>query len=488
MSLARRAGLGIAWAYGAFVGQRLLTLATTAVLARLLFPADFGVIAFALVLLELVDAIRDSGIRDALIFAPGAMDEAADTALLMSLGIGLAQCAIVVLLAPLASLAIADPRVVDVLRLLSLTFPINAIANAQQGLLQKAMEFRRSYVVDIASTIAKAVVTIVLAFAGLGLWSLVAGQLGGAVVRTAGRWLAVDWRPRLRFRVAQARMLLGYGVYVMLVRIIDVILERADQLLIAFLLGEVELAYYYLAARIPQLVIANFNQVLTQVLFPVYASIKEDRERLTRAYGEATKYTALVIVPAGLGLAATAPELVPVLFGPQWLASIRLVQILSLVGIAASLPWSAGDVFKAIGRPDIPTKLVLLESCYSFPLVLAFGLAWHQAIWIALAYLIALFITAIIRLWMVRRFLRLPAWFYGRLFRVPFAGGVAMAVVVTLWRQAVASWPQGLILATSVLIGALVYGALVWLLARDDVRHAWANGRSLFGRPSLGSP
>jgi O-antigen/teichoic acid export membrane protein len=479
MSLAGRTRAGIAWAYSAFVAQRILGFVTTTVLARILFPQDFGLIAFALLVVGLIDALRDFGLKDAVIYASDPVGDAADTAFLMNIGIGVAQFAIVMLLAPLGALAIGDPRIVDVLRILAFAFPVNALGLTHEALLQKGMEFRRWYGADIAVAIVKTAVILMLAFVGAGIWSLVIGQLVGSVCRTVARWLQLEWTPRWRFVRSQAKMLLGYSVYIFSVRIFDIILERVDQLLIAVLIGQVELAFYYLATRIAEIVVANFNLVLAQVLYPAYASIKDDQYRLTKAYGEATKYTAFVVVPAGLGLAAVAPELVRVVFGARWEPCIELVQILSLAGIAMSLPWTAGDLFKAIGRPDIPAKLVLFEAAYSIPLILFFGFTWRQAFWIAIGYLISVSIMAAIRFWLVRRFLALSRWFYIRMIWVPFAASVVMFVVVTLMRQMMAAWPHSAILVCSIVVGATIYGTLVWLLARDDMHHFWENLRLL---------
>jgi lipopolysaccharide exporter len=479
MSLARRTGLGLLWAFGSYAGQRLLGLVTTVALARLLLPADIGIIAFTLLVAGLLDTSRDLGVKDALIYLTPPVDEAADTAFVMHTVLGLAQGVALFLLAPVIAPATSDPRTADVLRLLALTFPMNGLAATHDALLVRALEFRRCYSVDLVAALARMIVILALVFSGAGIWSMVAGQLVGSGLRLAGRWLLLSWRPRLRFVLAEARRLLRYSVHILAVRLLDMLIERTDQLLIAFLLGEVQLAFYYVAARIPDLVVTSFNRVLTQVLFPAYASIKDDRRRLLEAYGETTRYTAFAVFPAGLGLAAIAPEAVPLLFGGQWRASVPLVQVLALVAIAASLPWSAGDLFKALGRPDLSTKLALLESAYSFPLILIFGFASRQALWIAAAVLLSLCITAIVRLWVVRRLIQLPSRFYLEMFWPPAAAAIAMAVGVEAVRQAASPLPASATLAASVLAGIAIYGLVLFLLVPGDLRRLWDSRRLL---------
>ncbi len=461
------------WSYVVYFGSRLFTLVSTAVLARLLVPDDFGLIGYALLLLNFIDATQDFGIKDALIYSSERQNDTADSAFLMNIGIGLLQYGLAFVLAPLSLHLVDDPRIVPMLRVMSLAFVFNALGNTHDALLQKELLFKQRYLPDLYSAVIKGIAAIILAALGFGVWSLVSSHVIGAAVRMFGKWILCSWRPRFRFFMDRARMLWGYGVYILLFNVLGVALEQADQMFIGLLLGETQLGYYSIAARVPEMILINFSLVLTKVIFPAYAKLKEDRGRLIEGFLTTTKYTAFVTVPIGLGIVAIAPEMVPVVFGPQWEPAIILVQVLALLGMVATLPWSAGDVFKALGRPDISTKLLLIEGLYTFPLIWVMTSRTPLAVTASFANLLALMITTVLRLGLASRFLAFSPRRYIGTFRSAFVGGGIMFVVVMLWRSLVSEWSALAILATTIPLGGLVYLALLWALERDEVLNAW---------------
>ncbi|MBN2470628.1 MAG: lipopolysaccharide biosynthesis protein [Anaerolineae bacterium] len=460
------------WAYTVFFGSRLVTIVSTAILARLLVPADFGLIGYALLLLNFVEATRDLGIKDALIYSSDRLEDTADTAFYLNVALGLFQYALAFLLAPLAMNFMDDPRLVPMLRVMALVFIFNSVANTHDGLLQKDLEFRKRYTPDVYSAVIKGVVSIVMALLGYGVWSLAAGHVVGSVVRMVGKWMLQPWRPRLRFFPDRARALWDYGVHILLFSLLGIALDQADQMFIGTLLGEIQLGYYTIAARIPEMVLINFSLVLTMVLFPTYARIKDDTEKLTRGFLLTAKYTSFVALPVGLGLVAVAPELVEVVFGSQWQPAIIMMQVLALLAMTLTLPWPVGDVFKALGRPDISTKLLVIESLYTFPLVALFTLGSRLAVMASLANLISAMITTMLRLGLASRFLKLNPMEYYFVFRGGFFGGIVMFGAVVAWRAIMPELSPLLYLLTTIPIGALVYGVVLWLLEKEDMLEA----------------
>ncbi len=467
--LATRTIKGVMWAYTVFFGGRLATLVTTTILARILVPADFGVIGFALLFLNFIDATQDFGIKTALIYNDEKQRETADTAFWMNAVIGLLQYGVAFLLAPLALHFIDDARIVLMMRIMALVFIINALGNTHDALLQKQLKHRRRYLPSLYSAFIKGIVSVILALAGAGVWSLVVGHVVGAVVRTIAKWLLIDWNPRFRFFPKRARMLWNYGAYILAFNVLGIALDQADQLMIGTLLGEIQLGYYSIAARIPEMVIANFSLILTAVLFPAYSRLKNDARALSEGVLVTTKYTAFITIPAGFGLAAVAPELMQVFFGDQWGAAVPLLRVLAFLGMVTTLPWSVGDAFKAIGRPDLTTKLLLVEAVYSFPLIWYFAHTTREAVWASSANLIAVSITMVLRLALATRYLPIKAWTFISIFQAPFIASLAMFGTVMAWRNLVSTLPMLIILITSVLLGGIVYAALMFLMERKDI-------------------
>ena len=224
---------GVAWAYGAFVSEKALTLITTIILARILTPDDFGLIAAALLIIGFIDAFRDFGIRDALIYTSDNVDLAADTTFWLSLAFGVCQLLVTLAIAPFAVHMIDDARIVTVLQVLSLIFIVNSLSLTHDALLRKRLEFKGCYIADLAATGFKTVTAIGLILSGAGIWSIVIAHLVGAMVRTISRWLILNWRPKARLALDQARFLLRYGTHIFLVGLLSVVADSLDQFLIA---------------------------------------------------------------------------------------------------------------------------------------------------------------------------------------------------------------------------------------------------------------
>lgn len=449
MSLRQKTIRGVIWAYGAFVGGRAVNLLTTAILARLLVPESFGLIGFALIVLNFLEAARGLGLNDALIYNDDRVDAAADTAFWLNVALGIAQFSLALLLAPLAQAAIDDPLIVPMLQIMALSFLFTGLMQTHDVLLQKELAFGRRYLPDLLSTIVKGIVSIGLALNGFGVWSLVIGHVVNSIVWMIILWTLNGWRPRWRFDRSKAGDLWRYGRHIFALNLLSIVLTQGNGLIIGAGLGAAQLGYYTIALRLPEIVIINISMVLTRVIFPAFVKIKDDRDQLLRGFLKTTQYTAFLTAAAGFGMAATAPEIVIVIFGDQWAPAVPIFQVLALLGFTSTLAWNAGDVLKAVGRPDISARLLVIEVIYTLGLIALFaassGLAFYASIgnWIAIA------ISAVIRLWIISRFLGAPFGKLIAIFRGPIVAGGIMAIGVTVWREAIREQSVGLILASS---------------------------------------
>lgn len=471
MELAKKVMSGIIWAYMSHFGRRIVTLLITAILARLLAPEQFGLIAFAALLTSFIESVRGFGINDALIYTNNEVEKAASTAFVINIVIGVLQYAVAFAIAPLALNFIDDPAIVDIIRVISLTFIILGFGHTFDALLQKELLFKKRFVPEFIATTIKGVVSVILALMGFGVWSIVFGQIVGAFTQTFAKVYALGWIPKFYFYAEQARELWQYGSQIVMFELLNVGLEQADQLFIGTMIGQVQLGYYTIAARIPEMVIANFSIILTKALFPAFSKLQDDIETLKKGFLLTTRYTSFVTIPLGIGMMSVGPEFIRVAFGNQWDAAIPLFQVLSLLGMVMTLPWSAGDLLKSIGRPDISTKLLIVESLYTFPLIFAFAFYWRTAVMASTANLLAMCVTTILRLGVVSRFLKINPFIFIKTFITPFTAAGVMALGVYAWRMYAISFnlPILLILIISVLIGVLIYAGMMFLLEREEL-------------------
>ncbi|MDW8298958.1 MAG: lipopolysaccharide biosynthesis protein [Anaerolineae bacterium] len=485
--LSQRAAKGMIWAYSAYLSGRLMTLLSTALLARILLPDDFGVIGFALIVLNFIEVVRSFGVNDALIYHDEALDLTADTAFWINFAVGVAQYGVLFAIAPLLAGLFASPMLTDIVRVMGLAFILEGLGQAHAALLQKDLRFRRRFLPDLVSAVLKGLATIGMALLGLGVWSLALGHLVGVGVRVAALWRLSTWRPRARFSRARARALWQYGVHILLFNLLAVALDQADQMVIGLILGTTQLGYFTVAYKIPELLMANFSLILTRILFPIFSRLKNDTAALTNSFLATTQYTAFVTFGVGFTLFMVAPQLVIFIYGDRWTEAVPLFQVLSLLGIAYTLPWAAGDAVKAIGRPDLQTKLLLVESLYTFPLIWLLGASTGIAAAASFGNLIASLIAAAVRLLIIARLLNFSPRVFIRVFRPPLAASLGLLLALSAWQTVAAQLPLLLYLIGAGIVALVAYGGLLLIVGRRPLLEAWSVGVSLVRQRSVES-
>lgn len=387
-TLRRSAAVGVAWQGLSFLGGKVVVLLATAVLARLLTPEDFGLVAFALVLIAIADVVADFGVAQALIYLPESRRRT-DAALATALAFSGTLVAVAVLAAPLLADFFGREEVTDLLRVLSLALLLGATASIPEALLRKRLQFRRTVGANLAKASVTGVVSIGLALAGAGPWALVWGQLAGLLVLNVVLWSLVDHRPDLRvWRTdwSEASPLVRYGLSVASAMLLSKLVFDVDYIVVGRMLGTESLGYYTLAFRLPELGIISVFFVISAVAFPVYRKAAGDRARLQRGYLSAVRLQSAYGAAAGAGLAVLAPAVVLVVFGPQWRPSIVPLTALAVYAALRSLGAGANDIYKALGRPSLAVWMSLLRLVVLVPALIyaarwgIAGVAWAQAV------------------------------------------------------------------------------------------------------------
>ena len=246
---------GLVWTYASFAGSKLLVFVATVILARLLMPADFGQVAFALVVISYLDTVGDLGISEALIYKQDRVEDAANITFIISLLTGAVWFLLILAMAPLAAAFFKDPACEPILRAMAWVFVITALGNTHDALLRRDLGFKQRAIPEFAQGLIKGIGSIVLALRGWGVWSLVWGHLIGAAVSTLALWLIVPWRPRWQFAWDLARRMLRYGGQIVSVNVLGAITHHVDYLIVGRILGSAALGFYILAFRIPEVII-----------------------------------------------------------------------------------------------------------------------------------------------------------------------------------------------------------------------------------------
>lgn len=466
------AARGMAWTYLSFAAGKLLLFVSTVVLARLLIPSEFGQVAFALLVIGYLETVGDFGISSALIYEKDRPLEAANVAFIVSIVAGLTWFVIAFFAAPLCAEFFKDPLVTPIMRAMSLSFVINGFGNTHDAILRRDLAFKRRMLPDFIMAIFKGAISVALALAGWGVWSLVWGQLIGAAASTIALWLVVPWRPNLRASWDATRAMLKYGGHIVSVNVISAIVHDADFLIVGRMLGATALGFYSLAYRTPEMLITTVIWVIGKVTFPVYAKLRDEPVALAQAFLLTLRYLSLVTLPAGLGLAFVGNQFVLSLYGQPWAPAAATMQVLAISGALRSLGSHAGDVYKATGRPQVLTKLGILRAAVLIPAMIwgarfgIFGVAVAQAIVTAASTALNLVIAG--------RILDLPIRALIGQFKTAAVASAAMIAALVLIQPVLAGISDALELPFEVCLGMVVYVATVAAVDMPSLRRVRA--------------
>lgn len=474
--IAVAAARGFAWSLLATAVARLVGLLALLVLARLVAPADFGLLALALVSITYADTIGDLGTGMALVHWPSQQEDAAQVTFVMNLALGAAWFALALLLAPGVAGFFGSPAALDVLRTLAWSFPLKYLGNTHDALCQKGLRFRARLLPELAQAAVKAAASVLLAWAGLGVWSLVYGHLLGLAVWTLLLWAVVPWRPRWRWPEGLLGPMLGYGRGIVAVNVLAAVTHHADLVVVGKMLGAAALGFYQMAAKLPEASITVLLWVTSRVLFPALSLVRTQGGAVGRAYLSALRYVSLFTVPIAVLLVGLAEPLVLVAFGESWRPVAPILRALAAYAGLRSLSTPAGDVLKAVGRPGLLAKLGLARAAVLLPALVSAGrvgpaaVAWGMALVTGLAMLLNIAAAC-----------RLTGLSFADLrvaLRPSLLSGALLGLALLGWQRLAAGLPAAGLLLGGALLGLGTYGLCVAVLSPGVFRHA----RGLLGR------
>ena len=391
-SLTTRTLSGAAWSAIARVGQQIVSLLTTAVLARLLAPADYGLVGMCAFFLGFISIFRDLGTSAAIIQQKQLEEPLPSTVFWLNVLFGAVTCGLCVVAAPLIASFYHTAQLTSIMRGLSFSFLLSSFGSVPSALLSREMAFRRIARTEIVTALASASVAVTCALSGLGVWSLVASNLTSAGTESLVFAVQCRWRPRLRLHWPQVVSIYRFSANLTGFQVLNYFARNADNMLLGRYVGATALAYYQNAYNAMLYPLEHVSGALGRVLFPAFSQVQHDNERFRSAYERVCTAIAALTFPMTLGLMAVAGPLVDVWLGPRWHPAARLLTILAPVGLVQSITTTTGHIYMAKGRTDLMFRWGLIAS----PVLISsfvVGLPWG-AQGVALSY--AAFIFALL--------------------------------------------------------------------------------------------
>ncbi len=452
----------------------LSQLLQVVLLARFfLQPEDFGTMGIILVIVFFVQNYMDLGFSAALIHRQEASEAELSSLYWLTLAVGVLSCGTVAAAAPLIADFYGVSGLAAMIPVTALGFAMDGVGRQFLILLQRDLNFRAVAGAEIGSALSMLIVALVCALWGFGVWSLVFAHLAKTGVRS-GIAIAAGWkryRPRHRFAWRHLRPFWRFGGFQLGNQTINLLNDRMDQLVISVVSGVGALGFFSLAAQMTSLPARMINPVVTKVSFPLFARIQGDTERVREGYLASLSLVMTVNAPLMIGLAASAPALVRLVLGPDWIGIVPLLQVLSGVGLMRASGNPTGIVALAhggAGRMCVWSAALLFVSA---PLVYLGAVAWGS-LGVCLVLLALQFLLVVPGYWFLVRPYTGPCC--GRyvlaIFRPLIISCIMGIVVFAIGFAGREIAAQGLVLAAQVVAGALVYGVLCRLVLPGEMR------------------
>jgi O-antigen/teichoic acid export membrane protein len=449
------------------VGAKLLNVPAIIVLARLLSPHDFGLVAIAAIVTGLLSLFQDLGLSAALVQLKEDSATARNVCFWGNLISRSALYVIAFLTAGAVGAFFSEPEIALIIRVSALALLIQAIGSTHAAILHRELRFSDVAKVDAMNTLVGTTATLVFAYAGASYWSLVLGALISEPVGVALLWRLVLWRPSLEVRGDIAKRMLDFGKHVGLINTLYFGLRNLDDLVVGKLLGALALGYFGMSMRLGMFTAANVGVVVSHVMFPTYARMHSNIEKIRVAFRDTLRGMTTIVVPITLISVILAKPLVQVLLGDAWNPTVEPLRILAVYGLAYSLVAVAANIFLAKGRPDLSTligavQLAILASVI-LPLISLAGITGA-----AIAASSALVVGAGLSLYLASKLLEVGWIFYADLF-VPIAlaslpGAILGSLIPILISEPISQLALGSILVCS------TYAVCLQKLTKGELR------------------
>lgn len=360
-SLKNKTKKGLAWSMIERFATQGVQFLFGIILARLLSPDDYGVIAMPLVFLAIAQCIIDSGFSTALIRKPELTEDDLSTAFYFNIGIGILCYAVLFFTSPLIADFYHTPILSSLLKVTALAVLFNPLCAVQQAILTRKIDFKTQAIVSLSGAVVSGIVGLYMAYNGFGVWSLVFQQVGGYIMRTILLWVLGKWKPKRKWSWESFHYLWGFGSKMLGSGLLDTIYNNIYPIVIGKYFSAQDLGNYTRAQQFSSLPSSNVTGVLQRVTFPVLSSIQNEDERLAKNYRKILKLSAFLVFPMMLMLSAIANPLVRILLTDKWIGCVILLQIICFQMMWYPIHAINLNLLTVKGRSDLFFRLEVLK-------------------------------------------------------------------------------------------------------------------------------
>ena len=385
---------GLFWKFGERIGAQAVSFLVSMILARLLMPSDYGVIALITIFIDIANVFVSSGFGSALVQKKDADEMGCSSVFYFSIGMSWVLYGIVFLAAPAIAGFYGKDILIPVLRVMALKLPLAGVNSVQQAYVQKNMLFKRFFFSTLIGTVGSAVVGIAMAYLGFGPWALVAQYLFNSTVDTLVLWVTVKWRPVLAFSAERMKTLFSFGWKMLCSELIHTSYGQIRSLIIGKVYTDKDLAFYNQGGKLPGILVTNINSSVSSVLFPAMTQKQDNEEKLKEMVRLSIRISSYIMWPLMTGLLVVSEPVVKLIFTDKWLSCVPYMQIACIQFALEPVQTANVQAVKAMGKGR--TFLIMEIVKKAFGIVMIVAVMYQGVMAIALTAMVVTFFAALV--------------------------------------------------------------------------------------------
>ena len=392
------------WTYGEKLSTQFVSILVSIILARLLSPDDYGVISIVMVFILFCDIFVTGGFGQALVQKKDADDLDFNSMFMCSCVISLLLYGVIFFGAPFVADFYERPVIVPVLRVLGLRLIVSSFNTIQQAKIQKSMTFKKSFFATAVGTLLSAVVGIILAYCGFGVWALVGQYLVSIFVVTISLARICDWSPRLQFSWTRSKLLINFGWKVLLTTICFTLVNDFRSLVVGKKFGPGDLAFYDQGQKFPNLIVTNINASIGRVLFPAFSNRQDDLTYVKQLCRKGINLSTFLLAPLLIGLIAVADTFVNVVLTEKWAPCVFYMRMLTLMFLVRPFTTTCHQAIMALGRSDITLKIMVVINVIAMILLCIALFVFNSVPMVAVGSVLSEFVSVILFMFYIKKF------------------------------------------------------------------------------------
>lgn len=468
-SLENKVISGMVWRFAERICAQVVTFVVSIILARLLAPSDYGAITMVTVFITIANVFVTSGFGNSLVQKKDADEIDFSTVFYFNIGFSVLIYAIMFFISPVVANFYNIPILCPVLRVLSIKLILAGINSVQNAYVSRHMLFFRFFWSTIIGTVISAIVGIVMAYMGYGVWALVAQYLTNSTIDTLVLWITVKWRPQKVFVFKRLKPLISFGWKLLVDQLLTSVYNNLKSMVIGKIYTSEDLAFYAKGVQFPDMIVNNVNTSISTVLFPAMSKIQDDKSALKRGLQKSIRNSSFFLSPLLIGMFVVAPAMISILLTEKWLPCIPYLRIACTYYLFFPITTANLEVLLAVGRSDLSLKLTIIKRIVAIALI---AIAVNIGVWaIAASDLLVVLLATYLNTYYIRKLISYGMIeqlkdFFPSVFSSLIMGGIVYLVGILLQNCS-----PIIVLLIQTVTGIFTYIVVSWIFNRNDLKY-----------------